>query len=98
MQCDAKSSVADAKAMLIFERDLPEFSSATTAAKAVASPAMERAECNLAFSNRALSFLFNVLLLVSFCRNHFPIDTVLLALEDFVPLGGCQKEYNKQKK
>jgi hypothetical protein len=92
MQCDAKSSVADAKAMFILDPELLEFSAAATAAKAAASPATETVECVCAFSTRALSFFFNMLMLDSLWWNHFPNDPILRALAEFINLTGCNKE------
>ncbi|CAL5442015.1 unnamed protein product [Camellia sinensis] len=96
MQCDARSSVADAKAELIFELEDLEFSAAATAANAAASPATERAAWIRAFSTRALSFFFRLLLLESL--NHLPNDPVLRALKEFTTLHGCNKAQTNKKR
>lgn len=92
MQCDASNSVANVKAMLVFEGEPLVFSAAVTAAKAAATPAMETAECSRALSTLSLSFFFTVLLANSLL-NHFPIDPVLreLIVTDFKTLPGCKK-------
>ena len=90
MQCDARSSVAEAKAMFILELEPLEFPAAVTAAKAAASPAIDTAECIWAFSVRALSFFFTARLLNSLWWNHFPNDPVLGLLE-FTTFPDCKE-------